>query len=161
MQDDDEYYDSENDPDYNPNEDTQDNENEVDSKEPQLKDLSFSRKRRAAEAWEKLVTEDAEATASKMRKANRHPESLPPSKSSESNRLSKAAVILSGIFGKSEAAKLLGKSIKGNNAVSDSSNSRLKVTSNELKKEIESSLHRIKRKGKVEEVRKFAGKSIV
>ena len=150
--------DSDSDSDYDP---TKDQEQDKDSDDgvsnsgdpgEVLKDISFSRKRKANDLWEELVAMDKAETKERMKKS----QILAPEGSSQNTKgkrkRTKATSVLAGIFGKSEAASIM------NSAPSSSKNKTM--TDADLKVVIQKSVKLIQKSEKIEETRKFAGQSI-
>ena len=149
------------DSDYDPTKDKTGNVSDSDDEErtlrPSEKDslqsISFSRKRKAASIWEEINATDRSETKSLMK--NSLGESKKISVSNAAMKAKKVTKILESIFGKSGTSQIL----LGANCNSRSNGSDGEI-SKDIKDRIKISVQGLQKKQTVNEVRKFAGKSI-
>lgn len=116
----------------------------------ELKEMSYSRKRQFDAIWNEMNALEETETQKRMSTAKRHQ----PSSSSDPRtfkKSSKAKAILAGIFGKSQAALLVGTSRVVDQTPADDAL---------LKDTVRKSVQSLQKRQKVEETRKFAGQSI-
>lgn len=167
--------DSENDSDYVPEEDPDFVPNEVEEKGEEIKSITFGRKKKAQELWDELQREDQQYMKSHLSKSI----SFNSSYFSVEVPTNKIVRKLKSYFGLKKT-----KQKKGSAAPSSSSSSKKrpreeeestgnpveqsiegdgsnKANETEIRQRAMEAISQIKKKSKVEEVRRFAGQSIV
>ena len=114
-----------------------------------LKDISYTRKRKANLLWDEMNAIDKKELEEKLMRVKK----IKPSTTIKRSTCKKAKLILDGIFGKSQSAVILQK-------VSSISNSTDDISSVSIKEAIKKTIKSLPKIQKVNETRKFAGQNI-
>lgn len=144
---------SSNDSDYDPTHDDREEDKEHGATlgregNTSIAEISYSRKRKADALWDEMNLQDKLYTQQRMEKSLIRSQSSKP----KPVKVSKAKMILEGIFGRSEAANLI--------HVADFNNDK-SIDDAELKNRVRKSVQSLAKRQTVTETRKFAGQNIM
>ena len=175
--------DSENDSDYNPDNDPDaeddDNKHMKQSEENTIQEMSYSRKRKVDELWsslleteKKTIVEHKEKIGTLLLVSGKNEQSIKDTKKQRKTKQQKKKnlSILSEIFGKADAKKIVDSAYGDLSSLNDttvttdventSKKSKSNETSEEIKARVREAVSKIQKKTQVVEKRKFAGQEI-